>query len=431
MQEQLNGIFLNEIVTSVLLLITIIILFNSLVEWLFLKRIDGGGGMSIEDKRRNRDFSLFLFFCTLYLACMLIWIPIEKQKYGNYAIVLFSYVRVLFATLAYRFSGGWIIGIIEEKRKVHAFLKFMVCRGVYILYILSLIIYELTEYALLANIPICLFYIVSIWIVVYYRRALGKVNTQIMLWYFVPSVILMIQEWWNYTLANIYLVVMILLMYSRMWLIQKEKYLQEQQLYAMGKIELDRVKTKFVLSQIKPHFIYNTLGTISYLCENNPSIAQKMTLDLADYLRGKLSTIDSEDMIPFSIELDNVRTFLNISEVRFGNVIHVKYDFAVTDFEIPILTVEPLVENAVKHGICQKEGGGCICISTRENNECYQVVVQDDGAGFSMDNQEWCSSEHVGLSSVKKRIEILCGGRMELESKLGQGTCVRLYIPKK
>lgn len=113
-----------------------------------------------------------------------------------------------------------------------------------------------------------------------------------------------------------------MIIYSRMWLVQKEKYLEEKRLLAQRSTELENARTKLVLSQIQPHFLYNTLSTITYLCTKNPGMAQKLCLDFTSYLRGNLSALGSDIPVAFEKELEHVKTYLKIECVRFADRHH-------------------------------------------------------------------------------------------------------------
>ena len=106
------------------------------------------------------------------------------------------------------------------------------------------------------------------------------------------------------------------------------------------------------------------------------------------------------------------------------------YDIKVSGFLLPPLTIEPLVENAVNHGIGVLPSGGCVTISTQELPEYYEVRVADNGAGFDPDVIPADGHAHVGISAVRSRLHILCGGTLDIRSAPGQGTAAIIHIPK-
>ncbi len=189
------------------------------------------------------------------------------------------------------------------------------------------------------------------------------------------------------------------------------------------------LKTATMLSQIQPHFIYNSLATISHLCKKDPMLAKEATDKFADYLRMNLDAPDSEHLIPFSKELEHIRTYLWLEKLRFGDSLNVEYDIQFTDFLIPSLTVQPLVENAVKHGIRGVEGGGTVTVSTKKLTSGVRITVSDDGAGFDISLKKQDGKNHVGLENVTMRLKNLCNGILTVKSRIGKGTACNILIP--
>ena len=184
-----------------------------------------------------------------------------------------------------------------------------------------------------------------------------------------------------------------------------------------------------MLSQIKPHFLFNTLTSIAQLCDDSPELAKETTLAFAKYLRKNMHSIEEQHPIPFAEELDHVKCYLQIEKVRFGDYLNIDYDIHAKDFFIPCLTVQPLVENAVKHGVGQKEEGGTVWLKTKETEEYYIIIVQDDGVGF--DVSEPCKSQSLGLRNIETRLKQLCNAEFHIESEIGAGTVAKITIPKK
>lgn len=189
-------------------------------------------------------------------------------------------------------------------------------------------------------------------------------------------------------------------------------------------------KTRIMLTQIKPHFIYNALNTIYYLCGTDPKTAQKAISEFSDYLRGNLDSLTTEEMIPFSKELEHIHHYLYLEKLRFDDELNVVYDITCKEFQVPALSIQLLVENAVKHGIGRKEGGGTLTISTSENETSWIVQVRDDGVGFTPDMIEQTDERsHIGLTSMQERIRS-AGGTVDIKSALDEGTVVTVTLPK-
>jgi hypothetical protein len=195
-------------------------------------------------------------------------------------------------------------------------------------------------------------------------------------------------------------------------------------------LKLQESKISIMLSQIQPHFLYNTLNSIYQLCETNPMLARTMVNSFAEYLRNNLSSLDEPGLIAFTTELEHVKTYLEIEKIRFDDTLEIEYDIRCVDFQLPVLTVQPIVENAVKHGTSRKRGGGKVTISTREDDEFYIVTVSDTGCGFDPAVRKDDGKKHVGIENVRQRLSNMCGGVLTIESEIGVGTVVNIRIPK-
>lgn len=194
----------------------------------------------------------------------------------------------------------------------------------------------------------------------------------------------------------------------------------------------DAQRIEIMMSQIKPHFLYNSLGAIEELCESDPKKAKEATATFSRYLRGNMSSISMTDAIPFEKELSHTRLYLELEQIRFEDALRVEYDIACENFRIPALTLEPLAENAVRHGIRGNEDGrGTVIISTREYTDYVEVSVRDDGPGFDPENEPDDGRPHIGLQNVRKRLMYLCGGSLRIESSLGYGTTATIVLPKR
>ncbi|MDD7176888.1 MAG: histidine kinase [Lachnospiraceae bacterium] len=195
--------------------------------------------------------------------------------------------------------------------------------------------------------------------------------------------------------------------------------------------ELKENQMSLAMSQIQPHFIYNSLNSIYHLCEKDVEMAQQAIGDFSDYLQQSLRVVDRTTLISFEEELKHVKTYLKLEQLRFGEDLHVVYHIGCTDFMLPALSVQPLVENAVKHGICQKEeGSGTVILTVKECPDCYEVIVSDDGVGFVPGIEANGEGSHVGIRNVRQRLDIMCHATLEVQSEPGKGTTSRIRIPK-
>ena len=192
--------------------------------------------------------------------------------------------------------------------------------------------------------------------------------------------------------------------------------------------ELKESRVALMLSQIRPHFIYNTLGTIERMCLKDPQKAFELVRNFSLYLRGNFSELDSVVPIRFEEELKHVEYYVNIEKVRFPDM-KIEYDVQATGFVLPALSVQPLVENAIKHGLMRLESGGTVVVRSYETVSHFCVEVKDDGAGFDTEIPVE-EKKHVGLRNIRGRLKAMVNGELLLESKPGAGTRAVIMIPK-
>lgn len=208
---------------------------------------------------------------------------------------------------------------------------------------------------------------------------------------------------------------------------------REQELIAERnrlQMELQSSQISVMLTQIQPHFLYNMLNTIHYLCGKDAKVAQNAISSFSDYLRHNLESIDYKELIGFDKELQNINTYLDLEKIRYGDELEIVYDIQTAGFFLPILTVQPLVENAVKHGIAKKRGGGRVTISTREYEDRFEVTVSDTGVGFDPERYAEDGKEHIGIHNVRERLDVQCKGRVEIFSEIDRGTRAIVILPK-
>ena len=201
--------------------------------------------------------------------------------------------------------------------------------------------------------------------------------------------------------------------------------------YDVGKTaeKIQEAKSLAMQSQIRPHFINNTLYNIKALYAMDPLQAGKLLDSFAEYLNGHKEALEEDKLWPFSTELENLKCYMDIEEERFQNI-HAEYDIQTTDFMIPPLTLQPLVENAINHGLRQKPEGGTVWLKTWQEDEETIVTVEDDGVGFNSNKRPEDNRQHLGVENTRFRIEIMCKGTMRIASRPGEGTTVTIRIPR-
>ena len=186
-------------------------------------------------------------------------------------------------------------------------------------------------------------------------------------------------------------------------------------------------RIQIMMTQIQPHFLFNALNTIRALYAKDPPLADRTLEDFSAYLRQNLESLSQTDMVPIAKELEHTRLYAEIEVLRFPNV-RVEYRIEDERFDIPALTIQPLVENAIRHGVRSRKDG-LVTVSTVRGSGAHRVTVEDNGVGFDIDMINTIEGSHIGLRNVKERVEQMCGGTMILESEIGKGTSVTLLIP--
>ena len=232
----------------------------------------------------------------------------------------------------------------------------------------------------------------------------------------------------------------------------KEREIAEQQRKIAGQQrEIANQRSRVMVLQMRPHFIYNTLMGIYSLCNLDPIKARQVTMDFTNYLRSNFSAVASDSTIPFSEELEHTRAYLAVEKAHYGDMLVVDWNTTFSNFRLPPLTLQPIVENAVKHGIDLDSEPLHISIRTRhkeglQSNPFMQdfqenparpltgnrtdsgteIIVEDTGPGFDHSDE---SKPHTTLENIRQRLEMMCGGSMIIRSREGGGTVVTVMIP--
>ena len=198
--------------------------------------------------------------------------------------------------------------------------------------------------------------------------------------------------------------------------------------------ELQEQRFRILMSQIKPHFLYNTLGGIQAMCYTDPKEAAEATAKFSRYLRGNMDSLSNTELIPFAKELEHTRLYLELEKMRFEDSLQIEFDIRHTDFMVPALTMQPIAENAVRHGARGKrQAVGKVWVSSFKDEDCSKIVIRDNGPGFDPDEAakaaEQDEESHIGITNVRERLRTMCGGSLVFESEPGKGTTATIIIP--
>lgn len=224
-------------------------------------------------------------------------------------------------------------------------------------------------------------------------------------------------------------IIIITMLFSYMLMFISELYITHQKLLKKTNIDLECLRSSMMLSQIKPHFLYNTMGAIEEMIVSNPKRAQIEMANLSRYMRTNIDVLSTETLIPFKTELLHIKTYIQIQNFRFENSIMINYYIKCDNFNIPPLTLQPIVENSIKHGIRPKGNKGIINIFTFENLESYIIQIKDNGIGFDFEKRNR-SINSTGLINIDFRLKKMCNGNITIESIPQEGTTITISIPK-
>ncbi|MBR1731356.1 MAG: histidine kinase, partial [Ruminococcus sp.] len=173
---------------------------------------------------------------------------------------------------------------------------------------------------------------------------------------------------------------------------------------------------------------YNTMMTIYYLCKQDADKAQQVTLDFTEYLRKNFSAIASENTVPFAEELKHTQAYLAVEQAQHEDNLLMEFDTPHIRFRVPPLTLQPLVENAVKHGMNIEGDPLHIYVKTRLTNSGSEIIVENNGPDFNPAND---NEPHIALNNIRQRLEMMCKGKMTISEREGGGTVVKVFIPLK
>ena len=241
----------------------------------------------------------------------------------------------------------------------------------------------------------------------------------------IPAMAVILQHWYS-TLMLLYptVAISLLLVYTVNQRELEVELLQKE-------LELSKSHVSVMLSQIQPHFLYNALGAIEQLCSVDPQTAKSATHDFSAFLRGNLDSLSTDKTISFEQELKHTNNYLAIEKLRFQQYLNIEYHIETTLFRLSTLTLQPIVENAVRYGVTKKEEGGTVTISTRETEAAFLVTVEDDGTGFDPAAEpKQDGDSHLGIQNVRDRLSSMVNGTLEIQSTVGVGTVAVITIPK-
>lgn len=414
-------------------------------------------GCWVERRYMNKANRLFVAILVLQMMLLLgdaaIWVLLDTPTPGKVplvkALTLLTDIMTVILTAVYTY---FLANYIAQRKPISLVLPRVVsvlCGAVILLWVVCLYndwylwygadgsqhegpLYLLIQCAGLLLLVVCVLFTVCNY------KALGRWDTLVLSSYGIfPLLGYLLELCWPVTPLLLAPTLSLVLMYVVLHTQQTHRAMEQELQLAHVEAELARQKAalsesriNIMLSQIQPHFLFNALSSISLLCEKDPMAAQTALNDFADYLRGNLDSLKRAVPVPFSKELKHVRIYLSLEQMRFESDLNVVYNIEADGFLLPALTVQPLVENAVKYGVGKKPGGGTVTISAREEATCFSITVTDDGVGYDPQQTQHDGRTHIGIDNVRARLASMVGGTLTIESEKGRGTSATIQLPK-
>ena len=243
----------------------------------------------------------------------------------------------------------------------------------------------------------------------------------------IPSVGIVLQTiMYGSVLMQMALLVLMVIILFRTLMRHTKQLIEQKEKLVETEVSVERMREKMLISQVRPHFIYNSLTAIQRI-EGNPPETIKAIDDFSKYLRINLSIADDVTTIPFEKEIEHIRTYIDIEKLRFGDELNVEFDIQDVDFQVPVLSIQVLVENAIKHGVMKKRGGGTVKISTYKDDINHIVEIKDNGVGF--DEKAVPETGHIGIRSTRERLDYYVKGTLSIDSQINVGTTATIKIP--
>lgn len=198
-----------------------------------------------------------------------------------------------------------------------------------------------------------------------------------------------------------------------------------------------RMEAAWLQAQIQPHFLFNTINSIASLSLLDPDRMITLLEAFGDYLKGSFNSRNLERQVPLSHELDLLRAYLYIEKERFGERLEVEWNLPdPLDAKLPPLTIQPIVENAIRHGILNRTSGGKLTLSATKEADYIQFIIHDNGVGMDetklsslLDRNKKAGTSGVGLTNTDRRLKKMYGEGLTIQSKPGKGTTVSFIVP--
>ena len=389
----------------------------------------------IREKFSNQYRGL-VFCCALYLFCDGLFWHVHGIREQRPLIILagmgYELLQPVMTVLFWQLLRSWIREYTARERKLDRIMQ-----GLSVLYALMIVADTLTGWMFTVDPETGLYHrgpghwisviypsvmVVLVLIRILRNRESIRTKMVLMIHPLVPFICLLIQRMagdWGPSLLPLAMCSAVIFHYTNV-------YVRVQQVTAQREQALAESKLRSLQAQINPHFIYNALSSVASLCDSDPTAAQEMVYQLSDYLHDNFSDLSKPNLTTFEEELNHLKHYISIEEKRFPNI-RMEYDLKVTNFQLPRMTLQPLVENAVKHGICKRrKSAGTIRLTSETVGDAYEIRIEDNGVGFDTLPE---GPDHIGIANVRTRLELLCQGTLTVTGKKDEGCIVKIRIP--
>lgn len=280
-------------------------------------------------------------------------------------------------------------------------------------------------YPLLLIPPVCMM-LTNLYALFTRKQKLPDSLYKVFLIYLIVPMIAMVIQMFFYGILTIVLATTTTALFMLAYILnaQLDSYIEQKNINYQQQMDI-------MVLQMRPHFIYNTMSSIYYLIDINPTKAKQVIEDFSMYLRRNFSAVAKNGLIPFKEELEHTKAYLAVEKARYENLLFIEYDTPHTMFHLPPLTLQPIVENAVKHGLDPELPKLYVTIRTRKTVTRSELIVENIGADFP-ENDKDPSHLHIGIANVRKRLALMCHGTLTIEPRQndGGGTIVRIEIPE-
>lgn len=390
----------------------------------------------------DRKLLRILFTTIAMLLCNAIgWLTVPEQGKANFLAVRFlTFFEYFFAVLTVTFFLGYVFCYTQQEhtppQKIKYVMRVIAVAGIVFWLVLlpTNLIYEIDTTGehfgplyLVAQVPILAAMVINAGTVIKNRKIFGRAMLASFLVYALyPFIALIPMASYRVSVSEIGTAFCVFFTYCIVHVSQSEKN-------AKREIEMMQVRSRIYFNRLQPKLIFSALDSVYCLCDEDPELAQNAVSDFADYLRINIDTMQLTEQVPFETERSHTEKYISLEKLRYEERLQVVWDMQdEKPFRIPMLTLQPLVQNAIEHGINMRREGGTITISSRERSRYHEITVRDDGVGFdpklTVSDDEY--QNPLGLRGIQSRLAAFCGGRLRIQSKPGEGTVAAIQIPK-